>query len=49
MEDREHSDLDKDYLKQLADLTYNGSGEAELHIHYNQPEQGYFPEVDTGE
>ncbi len=49
VEDWEHSDLDKEYLKQLAELTFNGFGEVELHIHHNQPKQGYFPEVDTGE
>ena len=49
VEDWEHSNLDKIYLKQLANLVFDGFGEVELHIHHNQPKQGYFPEVDTGE
>ncbi len=49
VEDWEHSDLDFDYLNKLSQLCFQGYGEVELHIHHNQPEQGYFPEVNTGE
>lgn len=49
VEDWETSDLDLDYLKMLADLTYWGTGEVELHIHHNQPQNGFFPEVNSGE
>ncbi len=49
VENWENSDSDFDYLNKLSQLSFHGYGEVELHIHHNQPEQGYFPEVDTGE
>lgn len=49
VEDWENSHLDVVYLKQLADLSYDGFGEVELHVHHGPPATHYFPDVDNSD
>ena len=48
VEDWRWKKYDANFVRQLAELSYNGFGEVELHVHHGAP-QRIFPDVDSAE